>query len=428
MTVYRSSDVVQAARGLSDSTAMEIDELRKLRAENTNSLNEAVRQREEEALRLAVALLPELSPAALANAARLTGCASFSRPDLIAAREEDRRARTTELAETEADPRFAGHDRFMARLTELRNGHADRSAPARELAAKVQHPLLTRLIESEYDTSNYRTAFWQLEFYDDWKSGDEILERFPDLERFAQLRDRIIQAWSTIEESDREIAEIDSQAAEIEGVRKRSEELRLYLEQLDEAHLQRAHECIIQYLLDGDMAAIGQNLSAEPPLAESFKKLRGLAAKTLYLERINTQLGAELAQLDELKGKADRDAMKWQRPKRYAETLADTDYERRYIAPREKIQRRRERYARMTGSIRDYDEYGRVSFTGNLLWWDVFTDGCFDGDFIPEVSSFRHDHPDYHGPLHRLDAEDAAAAAEAGLHGGAGTGGFLDPS
>lgn len=408
---------------------MEITELHKLKVENTTGLNEAVREREDEALRLAVALLPELSPTALERAARLTGCPALSRHDLIARREEDRRARTAELAETEADPRFANAAGIMTRLGEKRAEQLGESAPARQLSEKFQHPRLSRLIESGYDTPSYKTAFWQLEFYDDWKAGDEILERFPDLETFSRLRPQILDTWKAVEESDRAIAEIDSRIADVEAVRRRSEELRRYLERLDERHLEEAHECLIQYLLEGDMAAIDQHLSAEPTLAELFKTLRGVAAKALYLERINTQLAAELTQLEELKNKADRDMYKWQRPKRYSETLADTDYDRRYIVPRDKIRRRRERYARMTETIRGYNEYGRVSFAGNVLWWDVFTDGSFDGDFIPEVSAFHQDHPDYQWPRHHLDAENAAAAAEAGLlHGGTGTGRLVDAS
>ncbi len=429
MSVYRSNDVVQAASGLSAVTGTEIEELRKLKAENTTALNEAARMRDEETLRLAVALLPELTTPALERAAHLTGCPVLSQPDLVAQREEDRRARTAELAETEADPRFSNAESIVARLGEKRAEQLAETAPARQLSAKVQHARLNRLIESGYDTPSYRTAFWQLEFYDDWKAGDELLERFPNLEAFAQLRPRILDAWKIIEESDRAIAETDALLADVEAVRQRSDELRRYLEHLDERHLERAHELLVRYLLEGDMAAIDRCLSAAPDLAEAFKILRGTAAKALYLERINTQLDAELTQLAQLKYKVDRDVYKWQRPKRYNETLADTDYDRRYILPRDKIRRRRERYARMTGTVRGFNEYSRVNLAGNVLWWDVFTDGAFDGDFIPEVSSFRHDHPDYQGPHHHLEAEEAAAAAEAGLlHGGTGPGRYVDAS
>jgi len=429
VSVYRSNDVVQAARGLSETAVTEIEELRKLKAENTAALNEAVRAREEEALRLAVALLPELSPPALERAALLTGCPILSRPDLVAQREEDRHARTAELAEAEADPRFSNAESIVARLGQKRAEQLAESEPARQLSAKAQHPRLNRLMESGYDTPSYRTAFWQLEFYDDWKAGDEVLERFPGLDAFAQLRPKILDAWKAIEESDRAISETDALLADVEAVRQRSDELRGYLEHLDERHLERAHELLVRYLLDGDMAAIDRCISAAPDLAEAFKVLRGTAAKALYLERINTQLDAELTQLGELKSKADRDTYKWQRPKRSRDTLADTDYDRRYIAPRDKIRRRRERYARMAGTVRGFNDYGRVNLAGTVLWWDVFTDGSFDGDFISEVSEFRHDHPDYEGPQHHLDAEEAAAAAEAGLlHGGTLPGRYVDAS
>lgn len=429
MSVYRSNDVVLAARGLSEVAVTEIEELRKLKAENTAALNDAARMRDEEALRLAMALLPELSHPALERAARLTGCPVLSRPELISQREEDRRARTAELAETEADARFSNAENILARLREKRVEQLAESAPARQLAAKVQHPRLNRLIEAGYDTPSYRTAFWQLDFYDDWKAGDEVLERFPDLGAFAQLRPRILDAWKAVEESDRAISETDSRIADVEAVRQRGAELRRYLEHLDERHLERAHELLVRYLLDADMAEIDRYLSTTPDLAEAFKTLRGTAAKALYLERINTQLDAELAQLGELRSKADRDTYKWQRPKRYNETLADTDYDRRYIVPRDKIRRRRERYARMTDTIRGFTDYGRVNVAGTVLWWDIFTDGSFDGDFIPEVSAFHQDHPDYQWPRHHLDAEEAAAAAEAGLlHGGAGPGRFVDAS
>jgi len=426
---YSSTDIVRAARELSQATHAEMAELCRLREEQATCLNETTRQRDEEGLRLTMDLLPGLTREALERAVRLTGCVGLTQNDLIAAREEDRQARTAELADLEADPRLGRADHLIGDLTIQREGIERQAAPFREVAARAKHPRLNRLIELGYDTTSYNIPFWHLEFYDDWKEGDEILERFADCERFTQVRERVLQAWRKIEEADAAIAGLDRQIGEYTELKNQAAGLREYLDRLDEAHLERAHEYLRLYLLEGEMTRIGPSLEAEPALSASFKRLRGLAAKVTYLEQLDEQLGIEIAQLEHLRGKADHDADKWQRPKRASETLEQTDYDRRYVAPREKMLRRRERYARMGGALRSYGDYGRVSYAGNILWWDVFTDGRFDGDFIPEVREFRLDHPEYHGP-HGLDGDGDAAAAEASLlHGGGGAaGGYLDAS
>lgn len=429
MGTHTSTEIVRAARELAQVTKAETAELHRLHGENTACLNETTRQRDEEGLRLTLELLPELTPDAITRAVRLTGCVTFTRNDLIAAREEDRRARTAELAELEADPRFGRADHVIGELTNQREGICRQVAPFREIAGRATHPRLNRLIELGYDTPAYKIPFWHLEFYDDWKEGDEILERFPGCERFEQVRVQVLQAWRRIEEADAALAELDRQIAVYTDLQNRAAGLREYLARLDEAHLERAHEYLRLYLLETDMSRIGPCLEAEPALSDAFKRLRGLAAKTLYLERLNEQLGIEIAQLENLQGKAEHDADKWQRPKRAGETLEEADYERRYVVPREKMLRRRERYARMGGALRGYGDYSRVTYAGSILWWDEFTDGRFDGDFIPEVREFRLDHPEYHGPHGFAGDEDAATAEASLLHGtGGAAGGYADAS
>ncbi len=403
--------VAEARRGALEAEA-EIGRLRELLAKNDAARAECLARCGEEALAMARSLLPELSPAALRDAARLAGDAFRGRPDPVVAREEERRRREEELRAIEADPAYRDRASLLAECSIERAEAVDLSAPDREYVARASHPRLDSLLASNYDTPAYATGWWRLDYYRDWKAGDEVVERFPGVERFAQVRERLLEARATLAVFDAKIAEIDARIAKIEGLARRAEELAAGIAGLDEEHLGRARERVREHLLSGDEAALSSSLAADPGLAGSFKVARGLAAKAEYLEKIGLELSEEITRLVEMKARFERDAAKWSRPKRAGQCVSEADFSRRYLEPRAKWSRRRERYGRMQAAIVEFRDYDRYRPGVDLLWWDVMTDGRLDGDFIPEVSAWHRGHPGWRDH----DYFDQHAAAHA--HGG----------
>lgn len=426
MGVKTAGDVVRAARELAATVDAEAKQLQELLAENAKRREEAARQAEEEGRALSRALLPELIPAALAEAKRLAGDAFRGRNDPIRAMEEDRAQSGEELRGIEADPDYIDRDLLLADLRDQRREAEDLSAPDRDILARAKHERLERLLTSGYDTPAYPGRFWHLDYYRDWKAGDEVVEKFPGKATFREVRESILEARKTVEVFDAKLADLKGRIDRIEALAARRGELANRLENLATIHLDLARERLREYLLSGDQAAIGERLGADPGLAESFKLTRGLAAKVLYLERIGEELARQISALAESRAKLERDAQKWDRAKRRSQTVSQADFERRYLAPREKMRRRRERYGRMSVTVYEYRDYGRADLAGDLLWWDYFTDGRLDGDFIPEVSSWRRSHPDYRYGGIDHDAQAAAYGAGTTLDGGARM--FSDPS
>jgi hypothetical protein len=75
------------------------------------------------------------------------------------------------------------------------------------------------LLESGYDTPAYAIGWWRLDYYRDWKAGDEVVEKFPGVDRFAAIRERLGEARKTLAVFDAKIAEVDARIASVEGSR-----------------------------------------------------------------------------------------------------------------------------------------------------------------------------------------------------------------
>lgn len=409
MSERSAYDVVKASRELRASAEAEEKELQALIAENDRRRAEAERMAREEGTALARTLLPELTREALERVARTAGGAFLGRKDPLAEREADRTRTAKELATLSADPEYADREVLLLELDERRREAEDLSAPDREMLDRAAHPRLDRLLASGYDTPAYSGRFWQLDYYRDWKAGDEVVERFPGKNEFREIREHLLEARKTVAVFDARLTETADHRAGIEAKARRAEELSGRLERMDEIHLDAARERLREHLAAGDEMAVAERLSGDPGMAESFKMMRALSAKALYLERLDGEMRRAVEGLREMRTKALRDEAKWERPKRRGQTVPESVFRRRYLEPREKFRRRRERYGRISVTVHEYRDYGRVPLAaGGILWWDHFTDGRIDGSFIPEVARYREAHPDY-----RYQGDDFEARAAA---------------
>jgi hypothetical protein len=414
MTTYSARDVIKAAQDLSQEMVAEIKEMVRLRQENTVALQETSEKRDAVGREIAQALLPALTPEHLANLLRiLPGNPFAGGPDLISARETERQSCSTFLHTTATDSRYVQRERLLSDL-ERQCGEASRGCAAeKELTARARHPRLEHLLAVNYGTPDYTVGWWRPGYYDDWKAGDEILERFPGQEDFRPFRALLLAARKTVAEANGRIAEWQREIRAIEDLSRSVEHHRRTLAQLDEVYLKRAQDAVCVFLREGDEASIAQCLAGDARVCDAFRILRGMEAKVRYLLQIDGQIQACLDQSQEIRTKADRDVAKWGRPKRSAETLEEADYEKRYVMPGRRFRRRREHFSGMSSSLLSYQDYDRYDPSSDMLWWDLFTNGRYDGGFIPEVASRQQTHPDYR---YRPSLDDSQAAAiEAGL-------------
>ncbi|MBX3233387.1 MAG: hypothetical protein KIT84_33875 [Labilithrix sp.] len=363
------------------------------------------------------AVLPGMTRESLADAAALTG---YQRPvaeDAIGAMERERAALRERLAAIEADPRYRDREllrhprtgslsRALAEVNEMRR-------PFHDVLIRAAHPRLERLLAGEYGTPRYTTGFWRLSYYEDWAAGDEILERFPDKEFFAQVRDEVLRAQEAVGPLDAEAARVGAEIAAGEALEAEHKARTQSLATLAQRWLEQTRSQIVAFLLECPPAALAKRLAANPEVLLLFKRATGMQHKARYLDRIVDQYVRPFsADLQRSLAKAERDIVKWSRPKNAHRQIPAHEFERRFRDRRAAYNKRWQRYERTYGAVYAYDGYRSVDLATNVLWWDVMTDGRLDGSFIPEVADYHRDNPSYQYQRSR-DAEaeyDAASS------------------
>ena len=364
------------------------------------------------------AVLPSLDPASIDAAVKLTGFVALKNDDPVGQREAERAKINARLAEIDADPRYATRELLrsprVGQLTRQVDELEEFRAPFAETMVKAQHERLARLLEVGYGTPEYKVGFWRLSYYRDWKAGDEIAARFPG-KTFAEVRADYQQAADTIKVYDQKLAELRAEIAAGELLERERDGLAAALGALDGQHLELWWQRIGEHVMVLEPAALGDRLKEKPDLELLLKQAAGISKKIEYLDQI---VAAEVAPLEkDLRAevqKLDADMTKNARPKKAGQTFDEGTFQKRF---RDRPQKYRRRYDNAVGSYRTvyvFDRYERASFVNDFLWWNLMTGGRIDGGFIPEVSSWRDQHPGYRyarDPQHDDDAMSAAAAA-----------------
>jgi hypothetical protein len=364
------------------------------------------------AMDLATAVLPALTPEALQQAWTLTGT-PLLQEDRIAVREADRQRLSARLAEIDVDPRWLDRDRLRAprvgTLVRKKTELEEFRLPHVELLQKAAHPRLLRLIETGYGTERYAIPFWRWSYYQDWKAGDEILERFPERKDFTALAGDLAQAATDLPVFDRQIDELEQEIAAGKALAKEREDVAEQLRTVDERHLGLARTRIAEFVGKLEHADLAERLAA-PELAVLWRRASGMLAKIRYLDALQTELTTVIEGLQRDAQKTRLKIQKWARPRNAGAGMIPTEFRKLDVsARREKRRRILERQKETYAAVSGYRGWDRPDLVGDFLWWDVMTDGGLDGDFIPEVRSWREVHP----PRERepWDRDDSAAAA-----------------
>jgi hypothetical protein len=383
---------------------------------------------------LVATLLPVLTREHLAHAAGLTGYTPLvsGQPLERMAAEADDLARKIQVIE--ADPNFIHREhlrdprggKLILELAELDG--ARRSIEP--LVAAAAHPRLPHLLAVGYGTPAYDVPFWRLSYYTDWEAADEILVNFPG-KTFSEFRDEYQRSVESLESLAQRAKEIDQLLRKGAEQDRRYATLRHAQETLAERTLSNLREHLGRHIVDSGGAAIGPRLAQVPELDILAKRVFGLGAKLDYLDGLRqSELVTLQREIAEGKARAQREAEKYARSKNAYAAIPVEKYQQRFRPIQERYQKRWHRYQHTSDTVYVFDRYDRGSFVQDFLWWDLMTDGRIDGDFIPQVASHHHQHPNYQ--YARDDYHDDAARAvhiadpyPSDSHESAG---FMDPS
>lgn len=374
---------------------------------------------------LVATLLPTLGRDHLRAAAELTGYTPLLTNNPIEAMNAEANDLTDKLSKIESDTRFIHREH----LRDPRGGKlvlelAELDAARRALEpffSATAHPRLHHLLAVGYGTGDYKVPFWRLSYYSDWEAADAILARVPG-KTFEQFR-------AEYEENDRAMRALNERASEIHTELRRGAELdhqhatlKQALATIPERMLARVRESLGRHVMDSGAVALGARFAAAPAVDILAKRAFGLAAKLTYLDALRErELAPVLAEVQQGRARAMRDAMKFSRPKKLGMAIPAENYQRRFRPVRERYQKRFHRYRESSDAVYVFDRYDRGSLAADFLWWDVMTDGRLDGDFIPEVARFHHSNPNY-AYQRSAYADDAESAHYAqGFHASAFT-------
>ncbi|MCS7080899.1 MAG: hypothetical protein NZ585_12740 [Chloracidobacterium sp.] len=344
--------------------------------------------------------LPSLDQATLATVERYTGYGRFRDLDLDAylRRERDRLAQRA--AQIQADPRFLRRQELLdptagELILKAKQARDELAIIESGLQRYEQEPDFLSLYQRGYRTPAYRQSVFTLQYYKDWKRGDEITEKF-GCKAFSEVRaayENLLRGRAacrkTVETIEGEIQDVRRLITELNEAQRRLGDLPKFV-------LEDFRRMLREHLAFADREQLFRWAGGDRVRESLIKRLDGVEKQLVYTKAMaERRIEEERRYLAEELAKLDRKIAKFSRPK-YAGTYLDPYQAQAWLRdPRERLVARRERFWRDYDRIAYYDRYDRYDFTADLLWWDVMTDGRLDGDFIPEVYEYRQTHPGY---------------------------------
>jgi hypothetical protein len=394
------------------------NESQQIKRENASRVTELGRLRKDKLHEIVALYLPNLSPETIGAVNRLTGFRAFEvkspADDLVTRRDE----LSNRVAEIERDPLYVNRQKLTdpvagdltlekERLTGEK-GLLDQSVGRFEGADGFLD-----LINRGYDTPDYKQSKFSLQYYRDWKRGDEIEDTFKPVEEaeepaarpsFNDLAYQYRQVKEAAETYRLDIERVEKEIASVERLVAEREEALKSLSTLPEDTLAESQKRLMEHVEHADRADLAERGRGREDLLSALKHLEGLEKKIEYLEALTRQYVDSDAEalLDRITG-LEKKVQKYSRPKNRSARIPAAEADRWLKDPTPKVRERWGRYRTAHTRVYSFNRYDDYDFFSNYLWWDVMTDGELDGNFINEVSDYRAEHPETRGVYDAAD-------------------------
>jgi hypothetical protein len=360
---------------------------------------ETLKRARDEALDELVNLsLPALTREAFSGVPALTGYRQFEMNDPFERMERRREELAARIVEIEADQRYVRREQLLDPAAgELTLKHHEMEKQFKLLEDAVgqyeNEPPFLGLVERGYDTDRYETPWWDLQYYEDWKEGDRITEKFAQ----AAFRD-VVYSYSQVkagrDEFQRDLLAVKKEITDVESLVTERDKALTDLENLEVDTLKNCRQQLrehLEYIDRDDLAAWS---AADPNRTGLLKRIHGIEKKMEYLDEMARRyLEPERAQLAATLDKLGRKIEKYQRPKNASVKIPVEEANRMLRDPTAKLEARRRRYDEGYQTIAHFDRYDAFDYARDMLWWDLMTGGRYEGDYIPEVQAWREQHP-----------------------------------
>ena len=400
--------------------------------QHQSQLKELEQARAQALDELAALYLPGWSPDSFAHVPALAGYRQFEVNSPFAQAEQRRQSLSALVVSVEGDERYRRREQLLdpvaGELT-LKVAEAEKQLKFFNdtLSSYEQEQEFLGLVERNYDTDAYRVSWLSLRYYRDWKHGDIITEKFGK-ERF---RDVVYEYQRLREARDnfrKDFQDVKKEQDDVEALVKQRDEALSGLETLEADALQTCRRQLRDHLEYIDRGELAQWSAERHDAVGLVKRIHGVEKKMEYLDELarrylHTEREQLVAAIDKLGAKIE----KYSRPKHAHALIPAADANSWLRGPTEKLAARRGRFRESYRRVYEFDRYDFYDYARDMLWWDLMTDGRIDGDFIPEVQSWREQHP---GDSRLLGSDFAGAAGgyPSQSADSAGAGGMIDVS
>lgn len=325
---------------------------------------------------LAAVYLTELSDAAFARVARLSGFQGFARRDPRAAIAHERKVLEQSLAKIDADPRYANRDAEISQLQAEAASARETLAPLETECEKFETLVgFAELVEIGYDTPSFAAKWWHANYWKHWAAGDRICKALD----MADFGDDVLPAYKKVAEPRdymrAEVKRIESQIDAIHELTRERDRISDRLTRLEEIYLDEARDFLAEHLEHADVGLLEQWVATEPAMQRAvqigLRKLSGIAAKRQFITEIRQQ-GVEpiISQLGERRAKADLKRAKFSRPKYAYQMVPDNAITPTFDEKASGLAQQRDKIARRTEALVAADRYEGFDLRNDQeLWW-----------------------------------------------------------
>jgi hypothetical protein len=403
------SDFVASARDELAAYDQQIDGFRSETVANAS-------RREEIAARLATAyreltslLAPTLDAATATNlSSKLSSTEIRHVYDAVETRVGQIRTR---LREIEATTDFARRVELTAQLQdEVADATPDQQKLEAEFTRLRGHEGLVGLAGRRYGTPSYPHRGWRKyvrrEALNDWKCADAIAEAegVVDVQevllRYEELQRRLAPLKN-------EIAEDTAHLANIDKLQQEHAKLTAELAAAPDRARTEVGTKAADALLGPSAGAgpVATSISATSISATSVSAtsvsaqlvaIDGMRHQIGYLTQLEAQLEAENTDISGRAAKLRDETRRYQSDShRYRnKRFSDETFAKRF-GRADRFGGRLDRYRNAGTTVYQFNSYDRGSYLGDVLWWDVMTDGRMNGSFLPSVDEYRRHNPSY---------------------------------
>ena len=384
-----------AQMSLLERALEDINELEQKHRSQVETLKEARDQALDE---LVDQSLPSLTREAFATVPALTGYRQFETNDPFERMERKRQELSARIIAIEADEKYVRREQLLdpaaGELTLKRDEMEKQFKILEESVTRYESewPFLV-LVERGYDTEQYNLPWWDLQYYEDWKYGDQITEKF-EQQSFRDVVYNYNQVKAGRDAFQSDLLALKKQIADVESLVTERAKAILDLENLEVDTLAACRQQLREHLEYIDRTDLAAWSAADPNRTGLLKRIHGIEKKMEYLdEMVKRYLEPERNQLTATVAKLNNKIVKYRRPKNAYATIPVEEANRMLKDPTAKLDARHRRYNETYQTVLYFDSYDSFDYARDMLWWDLMTRGRVEGDYIPEVQAWREEHP-----------------------------------